>query len=156
MRIFLDTGVLLRTTHTAHPMSPSVRAAIYRLQADGHTFACGIQNVAEFWNVTTRPSAARGGFGLSLAVAEQAVAVLERWVTVLCESATSYAHWRQLVVRHGVSGVQVHDARLVAVMEVEGVSTLLTLNPKDFTRYTHIAVRTPEQIAQGAVTGVSS
>jgi predicted nucleic acid-binding protein len=36
----------------------------------------------------------------------------------------------------GVSGVQVHDARLAAVMNVNNVSHLLTLNPRDFERFT--------------------
>jgi hypothetical protein len=36
---------------------------------------------------------------------------------------------------YAVSGVQVHDARLVAVMKVHGVAHILTLNAADFRRY---------------------
>jgi hypothetical protein len=35
----------------------------------------------------------------------------------------------------GVSGIQVHDARMVAAMRVHGIANLLTLNAKDFRRY---------------------
>ncbi len=112
----------------------------------GHSFACGIQNLAEFWNVTTRPSTARGGFGITHAVAEQRLATLERLVTILTESVASYTEWRRLILQHAVSGVQVHDARLVAVMRVHSVTTLLTLNPRDFTRYPGLTILTPEQV----------
>ncbi len=40
-----------------------------------------------------------------------------------------------MVVAFGVSGVQVHDARLVAVMKVNSIDRILTLNTADFVRY---------------------
>jgi predicted nucleic acid-binding protein len=40
-----------------------------------------------------------------------------------------------LVVAFSVSGVQVHDARLVAVMKVNSIDRILTLNTADFVRY---------------------
>jgi predicted nucleic acid-binding protein len=38
-------------------------------------------------------------------------------------------------LRHGVVGAKVHDARLVAAMNVHGVRRLLTFNAGDFARY---------------------
>jgi hypothetical protein len=38
-------------------------------------------------------------------------------------------------VRHGVQGVQGHDARLVAWMQSHGLTHVLTLNAADFARY---------------------
>ena len=46
-----------------------------------------------------------------------------------------FLEWRRLVVTFGVSGVQVHDARLVAAMKVNGVTHILTFNTSDFKRY---------------------
>jgi predicted nucleic acid-binding protein len=43
--------------------------------------------------------------------------------------------WKQLVVRHGVQGSKVHDARLVATMNIHGIRRILTFNTDDFTRY---------------------
>jgi len=37
-----------------------------------------------------------------------------------------YTKWRRLVVSFGVSGIQVHDARIVATMIVHGVTHILT------------------------------
>jgi predicted nucleic acid-binding protein len=39
------------------------------------------------------------------------------------------------VVRHGVLGSRVHDARLVASMNVHGIRRILTFNTGDFARY---------------------
>ena len=39
------------------------------------------------------------------------------------------------VVEYGVSGVQVHDARLVAAMIFHNVKHILTFNGQDFRRY---------------------
>jgi hypothetical protein len=46
---------------------------------------------------------------------------------LLPDSAAAYFEWKQLLVTHGVMGVQVHDARLVALMKVHGISHVLTL-----------------------------
>jgi hypothetical protein len=43
-------------------------------------------------------------------------------------------------------GVQVHDARLVALMEVHGVTHLLTLNAADFARYPGVTALTPAAV----------
>jgi predicted nucleic acid-binding protein len=56
--------------------------------------------------------------------------------------------WRQLLVRHTVAGVKVHDARLIASMKVYGITHLLTFNAKDFTRYPDITVVTPQHVPQ--------
>ena len=47
---------------------------------------------------------------------------------------------------HGISGVAVHDARLVAFMNVYGVTRVLTLNAKDFARYRGINVIHPADL----------
>lgn len=43
-----------------------------------------------------------------------------------------------MLVSHNVSGVQVHEARLVAAMRVHGVGRILTFNAEDFARYTDV------------------
>lgn len=61
---------------------------------------------------------------------------------------TVYPEWRQLVTTFGVSGVQVHDARLVAIMRVNQISHLLSFNTKDFIRYSAAGITAvdPSQI----------
>jgi predicted nucleic acid-binding protein len=104
------------------------------------------QNVAEFWNVCTRPASARGGLGLSLAETNQRLRLLERIVRVLPDSATAYSIWRNLVVSHSIVGVQVYDARLAALMQFHGVPHILTLNLGDFGRFSWITAMHPSML----------
>ena len=57
-----------------------------------------------------------------------------------------YPAWKQLVRDHGVQGVKVYDARLVAVMTVYAVDTILTLNAADFKRYGAIKALAPAAV----------
>lgn len=104
------------------------------------------QNLVEFWNVCTRPASARGGYGLSIDATERRLRVLERLFTILPDASTTHAEWKRLVVEYGVKGVQVHDARIVAMMNVHGLTGVLTLNANDFKRYDRITVLTPAQV----------
>ena len=90
----------------------------------------------------TRP-ASRNGFGLTVVEAENEVRVIESGMILLPDSEAVYREWRRIVVEHSVSGLQVHDARLVAAMRVYGVKHLLTLNGADFRRYRDIKVLDP-------------
>ena len=62
-------------------------------------------------------------------------------------SLAVHQEWRRLLVTHNVSGVQVHDARLVAAMRVHAVKRVLTFNEKDFARYPGIEAVHPRSLA---------
>ncbi|NJK99908.1 MAG: type II toxin-antitoxin system VapC family toxin [Spirulinaceae cyanobacterium SM2_1_0] len=134
MIYLVDTNVLLRFVDRSHPLHPLLRTAIRELRQDGHKLQVFSQNCIEFWNVATRPIE-RNGFGLAPPETERLLQLIERLFPVLPDSSEIYKEWRRLVVAFGVSGVQVHDARLVALMKVNGISCILTLNVEDFKRY---------------------
>jgi hypothetical protein len=56
---------------------------------------------------------------------------------------------KRLIAKYAVSGKQVHDVRLVAMMLVWQIENVLTLNDRDFRRYEPegITVVTPSTIA---------
>ncbi len=93
----------------------------------------------------TRP-AERNGRGLSVAEAEREVLAIETGMSLLPENERVYREWRQIVVKHGVMGVQVHDARLAAVMYVHGVRHILTLNVADFSRFDGLTALHPSSV----------
>jgi predicted nucleic acid-binding protein len=130
----VDTNVLLRFVDRSHSLHSSIRIAVQRLRQDGHQLQVTSQNCVEFWNVATRP-VERNGFGLTPPETERLLQLVERLFPVLPDSSEVYKEWRRLVITFGVSGVQVHDARLVASMKVNGISKILTLNVDDFKRY---------------------
>lgn len=49
-------------------------------------------------------------------------------------------------MQHGIIGVSVHDARLVATMNAFSISHILTLNASDFKRYSGIVAWTPTDV----------
>jgi predicted nucleic acid-binding protein len=134
MSVLVDTNVLLRRTQPNHEHHMAAMDSVAEFLAAGETVCFTSQNIAEFWNVVTRPIANNGlGFPVAFALIE--LAKIERILSILPDSPAIYPEWKRLVVRHGVVGVKVHDARLVAAMRVHGVTRLLTFNTSDFGRY---------------------
>ena len=93
----------------------------------------------------TRP-VARNGLGLSAAEADREVLAIESGMILLPDNEAVYREWRRIIVQHGVLGVQVHDARLAASMMVHGVSSILTFNVADFSRFTGLTALHPTNI----------
>jgi hypothetical protein len=92
------------------------------------------QNLVEFWAMATRPVDANGP-GMSCAWAAAQIARMKRFFVILAENADVQPEWERLVIQHSVSGKKVHDARLVATMNVHHVSRILTFNAGDFSLY---------------------
>ena len=145
MATLVDTGILLRAFDATFLDYRTIREALRKSLEDGERVVVTVQNMAEFWNVATRPLD-KNGHGLSAERVKQRVAIIERLCEVVSEDSHSYAQWKRIVDELGVSGVSVHDARLVAVMLRLGLQKLLTLNPGDFRRYQSegIEVLTPQ------------
>ena len=135
MIYLVDTNVLLRFSRLENPRYQISRDAVHKLEADGHQLQTTLQNFAEFWNVSTRPTE-RNGFGRTPVETDELLQDLEKAFSLLPDSDDVYREWRRLVVKYNVSGVQVHDARLAASMIVHNVKHILTFNVTDFERYT--------------------
>jgi predicted nucleic acid-binding protein len=104
-------------------------------------FFCS-QNIAEFWNVATRP-VDKNGLGLSHDEVLQEVSSIEDLLGLLPDIPAVYSAWKLIVRDHKVQGVKVYDARLVAVMSVYAVESILTFNDVDFKRYNNITAIHP-------------
>src|SRR5207248_2223419 len=131
----VDTNILIRLAHRSDPLRAVAWQAVRILWERGARLCYTSQVLGEFWNVVTRPAAARGGLGLTLAVADRRARFLERRLLLLPDTPAVHEVWRRLIVDHAVIGVQVHDARLVAAMHLHQIPHLLTFNTADFQRY---------------------
>jgi predicted nucleic acid-binding protein len=138
----VDTNILLRLAQPDSPQHKSIQNCTDLLWAQGADLFYTSQNLAEFWNVCTRP-ADRNGFGFSISEADERASLIEAKLNFAADSEATHREWRRIVVREGVSGVQVHDARLVAAMHIHQIRNLLTLNVQDFRRYGDIVVVSP-------------
>lgn len=104
-----------------------------------------LQNIAEFWNVATRPIT-YNGLGFTIEEAQNELEKIEEFFHILCENATSYEEWKSLLIANRVLGVQTHDTRLVAVMKTYGISQIVTFNVGDFVRFSEIEAVHPDLI----------
>jgi predicted nucleic acid-binding protein len=145
MRVLVDTNILLRSAQPNHPHCSQATHAVSKLLRDeAAVFFCP-QNIAEFWNVATRP-AGMNGLGFSHHEVLQEIGNIESLLTLLPDSPAIYPAWKQLVTDHSVQGVKVFDARLVAIMSVFAIDSILTFNVADFKRYGHVNVLQPAAV----------
>ena len=141
----LDTNILLRFCDSASPQHPIAVNSVAVLLTRGEQVFLSAQNLIEYWAVATRPRSANG-FDWTPHQTELEIGRLLNLLLFLEDSPGIFAHWRDLVLRYAVSGKQVHDARLVAVMMAHGISHLITFNTSDFARYSSITVVHPASV----------
>lgn len=146
MKVLVDTNVLVRAVQCPNPNLRVARDSLRRLYQQGDEMCLAVQNVTEFWNACTRP-AENNGLGHSVAATDRLVSRIETFFTILPDSLEAFRQLRKLLVTYDVKGVKVHDARLVATMEVHQISRILTFNRADFSRYPNIEVLNPSDLA---------
>jgi predicted nucleic acid-binding protein len=141
MAWLLDTGVLLRLVDHRDPLHAIVLQYVETLTNQNEEIFTTTQNIAEFWNVATRP-ATENGLGLPISsVSDLLEHIIEPTCALLFEPMNLYAEFKRLVTTHAVSGRKVHDARLVAMMLVWNIDKVFTLNDRDFRRFESDGIR---------------
>ncbi len=133
MSYLVDTPLLMRMANRADVHYAVAEAAVETLRQQAETLHIAPQNLVEFRNGATRPVEANG-LGLPPSVVEAQTEVFERRFLLLPETPDIYPAWKALVQAAGVVGKQVHDARLVAVCHVHGITHILTFNVRHFAR----------------------
>jgi predicted nucleic acid-binding protein len=98
MACLIDTGVLLRAFDASFAEYRVIRQAIRTLWIRQERLVVSLQNVAEFWNVSTRP-VDKNGYGLSTERAAKRLAYIERFCEVVTEDDHSYRIWKGLLRR---------------------------------------------------------
>ncbi|MTJ47099.1 type II toxin-antitoxin system VapC family toxin [Dolichospermum sp. UHCC 0259] len=134
MAYLIDTNIILRIAQPNHPMCAESLNALARLRRQKENCYLTHQNLVEFWRSATRPIE-RNGLGMSIIEAEAELQKLENLFPILPDIPEIYQHWKQIVIEYCVMGVNVHDARLVAVMLAHRITHILTFNISDFKRY---------------------
>ena len=144
--MLIDTSTLLRTLQPSHPQRETARVAIKTLTARGRELYIVPQNLVELWVVATRP-VAQNGLGLSTTEAAAELMRLKSMFPLLPDTPAIHPVWESLVIQYRVSGKPAHDARLVAAMQVHGLTTILTFDRTGFSRYAGIEVLHPADAA---------
>src|SRR5688500_8725409 len=123
MSHLVDTGILIRVANVADALHAVASQATLTLYRAGEDLRTAPQNLIEFRNAATRPAAVNG-IGMPPADAEAHAAQFESMFTVVPESADIYPTWKSIVQALGITGKQVHDARLVAICHVNNITHL--------------------------------
>ena len=144
--MLIDTSTLLRTLQVRHPQYETVARAFETLPRRGRDLHIVPQNLVELWVVATRP-VAQSGLGLSTAEAATELMRLKSMFPLLPDTPAIHPVWESLVIQYRVSGKPAHDARLVAAMQVHGLTTILTFDRTGFSRYAGIEVLHPADVA---------
>lgn len=143
-RYLVDTNVLLRAADAGSVQLSHAVKALAKLIARNQEICLAPQVVSEFWVVATRPPNVNG-LGWSFETVELGVARLLKEFPVLPETPQLFSEWHRLVVQHRVMGKQGHDARLVAIMNDNGVTHVVTFNVNNFRAY-DLTVVSPDEV----------
>ena len=145
MSYLADSNILSRLAQPQNPHHAVARRAIITLRQQGEEICLVPQNLIEFWAVATRPITSNG-LGLTIDETEYEVRKFKLLFTVYDDIPNIFAGWEKLVLKHNVSGKNVHDTRLVAAMLTHNITHLLTFNVKDFKRFTEIITVDPQSV----------
>jgi predicted nucleic acid-binding protein len=137
-----DSNLLVHLTNLESADDVAATRSVRRLEAEGAVLVYTSQNLAEFWNVCTR--LAPGGLALSIDETARRASLIEAHFLFMPETEVTDKIFRELLIRYSVKGVQVHDARLTAVMLASGVREILTFDRDDFRRYSELVVLHPD------------
>lgn len=141
----LDTSVFVRFIAIDDVQQPSVQRAIAKITSAGGTLSFTPQVSRESWAVLTRPTDVNG-YGFSASFARAALNDVSAIFSFLADTPEIYKCWIDLVTKHEIRGRQVHDAYHAAAMQVHGISRVLTLDRRDFSRYKGIEVVYPDGV----------
>jgi len=136
--IFLDTNILVYASTIRAPLHQTAQQTIQQLYDSGRKIWISRQILREYLAALSRPQTFTNPlpietliadihqFQSRFQIAEDTSRVMERLLALMAEVA--------------VGGRQVHDANIVATMQVYGISELLTHNTADFDRFSGITV----------------
>lgn len=135
MRYVLDANILLRLADNQSVHHSVVVTALGKLKNSGHDFVIFPQSLHEFWSVGSRPVQANG-VGISTTDLVAWLNYFQSQFQLLPETSLCMTEWQRLMTHYGPIGKPSHDCRYVASMLAHGLTHLVTLNGRDFARYT--------------------
>jgi predicted nucleic acid-binding protein len=143
--IFIDTNVLIRLHVQTAPEHQAIREVIRQLIEDSYEIWISRQVLREYSSVLTREQTYTKPIAPPLVAAQ--LRLFEMSYRIADENLRVTAALCNLMDTILMGGKQIHDANIVATMQVYGILRLLTLNPSDFNRFSrYITVVTPSDV----------
>lgn len=139
-RIFIDTNILVFASLPLSSMYRAAHAALHEIGKQNTEAWVSRQVLREYLVQITRPGTIPAG---SPVTASAQVATMQSLFRVADETPIVTDHLLDLLRTIGAAGKQIHDANIVATMQVNQIPRLLTNNVKDFKRYSHLITVVP-------------
>ena len=142
-QIFLDTNILVRANVATAPDHQQVIALLRVLRKRRTLLWISQQIIREYIATVTRPQTFMKP--LDIATALGRARYFQTHFRVAQDNSLVLGKLFDLLTAVAVGGKQIHDANIVATMQVYSLKSLLTLNPADFNRFLpYINVLSPE------------
>jgi predicted nucleic acid-binding protein len=139
--VFIDTNVLVYANVTTAPLHREALEAIRGREQAGVELWISRQVLREYLATLSRPQTFTAPLPSTMLTAQ--VRLFEARFRVAEEGAGVTANLLMLLEQIPVGGGQVHDANIVATMQVHGLPRLLTANAADFARFGHLIAVVP-------------
>jgi len=147
-RCLIDTNVLIYSTVSGNPWHQEARDWLTALHEAGVTLCVTPQILRECLVVMTRGTVFETDFTM-----DEVLTVLQallQTLHVLDETTAVASALRELLRRYPVRGKRIHDANLVAAMQVHGITRLVTYNREDFRVFEEIILEPLPQAPSGS------
>jgi predicted nucleic acid-binding protein len=140
-RLFIDTNVPIYATNESSPWHGLANAALQEARQLGIELIISTEVLREYLAAATR---LRGtGSGIPLADIFENLQTFQREFTIVEDTRLVAAALENLACSVAVAGKQVHDANIVAAMQIYGIRHLLTNNGDDFARFAQFITVVP-------------
>lgn len=132
--VFVDSNVLIYAAIRSSPFHQRARTMLAQLRDDRRPLWISRQILREYLAVLSRPQVFSSK-PLSITQLVDDIHRLERLFCVAEETAECFTELLRILESVEVRGKQIHDANIVATMNVYGIKTLATHNVADFARF---------------------
>ncbi len=140
--IAVDTNILVYAHREDSPFHEKAYESILELAESRSAWAIPWPCIHEFLAITTHPKIFSPPTPLSVAIDQVEAWIESPSLILLLESEGYWPQFRRLIKAGHVAGGQIHDARIAALCELQGVKELWTAD-RDFTRFPGLNVRNP-------------
>ncbi len=139
--LFLDTNTLIYATNSAAPLHQVANQFIQTTFAAGIQLTVSTQILREYLATATRLSTQGVNFPQSDILAN--LQLFQSRFRVVEDNLQLFSALMGLFQNYSFAGKQVHDANIVATMQIYGITHLLTHNVSDFSRFAALITIVP-------------
>ena len=131
--LFVDSNVLVYAQLVSSPWHEVARQALQRAAQAQRPLWISRQVLREYAVIMSRPQTFAQPLSPATLIAR--IGYLQQHFRVADDTAAVTETLLTLLEKYPIGGKQVHDANIVATMQVQGIRHLLTHNAKDFARF---------------------